>query len=173
VANPLESNAWEFEKFALQRNDDVIRFSETKAALLFTLTGLLLGALADKIPLFKGLLQNQSCAIRIIAISSVASILVGIFLVAAFSLLAIFPRLKVAKETSCLYFGHLANFSEEETARKFATLDSDTKLNHILSQIHATSLIANRKFGLIRFALIGTVLVLLGTFLAIIALFIS
>lgn len=173
MPRPIDPNAWEFAKFTLQRNDDAIRFSETKAALLLTLTGLLLGIVADKIPLFKGLLQNQSCTIKIIAISSMAAILMGIILVATSSLAAIFPRLKVAKGTSYLYFGHLANFSEQETARQFAELDSDTKLNHILSQIHATSAIANRKFGLIRFALMGTVLVLLGSILAILALFIS
>jgi len=173
MTKPTDPNAWEFAKYALQRNDDAIRFSETKAALLLTFTGLFLGMLADKIPLFKDLLQNQSCTIRIIAINSMVAIIMGIILVATSSLTAIFPRLNVAKETSYLYFKHLANLSEQETARQFAELDSNTKLSHILSQVQATSAIANRKFGLIRFALLGTILVVLGSILAILALFIS
>jgi len=172
---PKEANptAWEFAKYALQRNDEAIRFSETKAALLLTLTGLLLGIMADKITLFKNLLLSPSCATKILATSSMMAISVGIILVAIASLVAVFPRLRVAKDTSYLYFEHLAGLSEQDTASQFAALDSNTKLQHILSQVHATSAIATRKFRLIRFALVGTVLVLIGSILAILALFIN
>jgi len=169
VAKTNDPNAWEFAKYALQRNDEVIRFSETKAALLLTLTGLFLGIVADKILLFKELLLSQSCVVRILAVISMVAILMGIILVATASLAAIFPRLRVVRDTSYLYFGDLIGLSEQETIRQFAALDSNTKISHILSQVHATAAIANRKFILIRLALVGTVLVFLGSILAVIA----
>lgn len=171
MAKTTDPSSWEFAKYALQRNDEAIRFSEAKAALLLTLAGLLLGIVADKIPAFKGLLASPFCVTRILAASSMVAILLGIILVATSSLAAIFPRLRVAKGTSYLYFEHLVGLSDQETARQFAALDSDAKLSHVLSQVHATAAIANRKFGLIRFALVGTALVVLGSILAVVALF--
>ncbi|MBV6397428.1 MAG: hypothetical protein HFACDABA_03042 [Anaerolineales bacterium] len=166
-----EPEDWEFEKFALQRNDDAIRFSETKAALLLTLTGLLLGVVADKVQSFKDLFFTSSSGVQILIVCSLALILAGILLVAVSSLLAVFPRLKVVKNISLLYFDHLARLSEQEAMERFEDLNAKEKHEHLLSQIYATSRIAARKFKLIRSALWGTVLVVIGSLLAIFAMF--
>ena len=166
-----EPEDWEFEKFALQRNDDAIRFSETKAALLLTLTGLLLGVVADKVQSFKEMLLASSLTIQILIVCSLALILAGIILVVVSSLLAVFPRLSVVKNVSLLYFDLLARLSEQEATERFKDMDAKTKHEHLLSQVYATSRIAARKFKLIRSALWGTVLVLIGSLLALFAMF--
>ena len=166
-----DPNTWEFAKFALERNDEAIRFSETKAALIFTLIGLFLGIIADKIPLFKDLFQSPSCTIRILSIISMVIILFGIVLVVTFSLAAVFPRLRISKETSYLFFTDVANLGEQETITHISSLNSNDKLKHTLAQVYSTSVIANRKFNLLRYALVGTVIVLLGLLLAILTIF--
>ena len=173
MSKEVDPSYWEFAKYALQRNDEAIRFSETKAALLLTLTGLVLAIIVDKVPLYRSLFQSQSCTIKILTISSLVAIILGILLVGSVTLLAIFPRLHISKDTSYLYFEHLSKISEQEIADQFTSLDSTTKLRHILSQIHATSVIANLKFKLIRLALVGTVLEVLGSILTILALLIT
>lgn len=166
MPNEDSPNSWEFAQYALQRNDEAIRFSETKAAVLLTLIGLFLGLIADKIPSFKTFFSNPNIPIRVLSISSMIFILIGIILVAVASFATIFPRLHVSKEKSYLYFQHLVGLKEQDFTSHLESLDSKVKLNHTISQVHATSIIANRKFGFVRVALFGAMIVILGSLLA-------
>ncbi len=173
MPNKTDPTSWEFAKYALQRNDEAIRFSETKTALLFTINGLILGIIADKILMIKDLCHSPINIVRVTVSSAIVAILLGVAFVSISSLLTVFPRLHASKVGSYLYFENLIPINLRQLSKSISTLDSESKLEHLISQVHATALIAHRKFFLIRFTLVGTTLILIGSILVIISLFVA
>lgn len=153
----------EFARLALQRNDEAIRFSETKATLLLTLVGLILGIIVDKVCQLKMLFQNQIIFVRSFGIFSILIFFLGIVIIIVFSIATVFPRLNVKKAISLVYFGDLSKLSEGETLKYFTNLDSESEYHHIISQVHATSKIANHKFILVRYSFIGLLFIIIGS----------
>lgn len=166
-----DDNILDFAKLALQRNDESIRFSETKAGFLLTFVSLLLGILITQVENLKQILIQDSLGRSYILIALVL-IFIGIFMVLVASLVTIFPRLKVVKATSLLYFQHLVSLNEKDISSSFVNLKDKEKIEQIATQVLATAKIASRKFMLIQVAIIGTSAILLGSVFIMIGLFV-
>lgn len=154
---------WEFAQYALQRNDEAIRFSEAKAGLVLTLTGLILGLVSSRVAQLVDVLARQLCWMRVFTLVSMATLLSGIVVVIGASLGIMFPRLHVTDTTSHLNFIYVASISEQQSIDKMSHIESDAALDQTISQVHATAVIASRKFGLMRLATVGIALVLVGS----------
>ena len=154
---------WEFSKYSVQRNDEAIRFSEVKAALLLSLVGLLIGGIFNNIDHIKSLLISNICLIKILAIIDLLIIVIGFIILIISSLLIIFPRFHVVNKTSYLFFGDNHKLREEEIKNEIYNLDIDKKNDQIITQMHATSKIAYKKFTIIRWSIIGTIVTIFGS----------
>ncbi len=152
----------DFAKLSLSRNDESVRFSESKAAFLFTFVGLLLGLLTDKLSTYSQIINGAKSHQWLIAWISLILLGIGTVTVIISALLIVFPRLKVTKQSSHTFFGSINNLSEHDFHQSFTRLDAPKILEDLISQIYATSAIARRKFFLVQVELAGTVAVILG-----------
>jgi hypothetical protein len=168
-----EPSPFEFAKYALQRNDEAIRYSETKAGFLLALVGLLLAVVAGELSNLKGLFAHYSCPSTVLLAISLVLIVPGMIVLTTASLAAVLPRLRVTQLSSYLYFGSLASSSEADLPALFQQLTSSEMNRHVLAQVHATATIAQRKFSLMRTATVATGVVLLGLAIAVFALFLA
>lgn len=155
----------DYAKLSLSRNDDSIRFSESKAGFLFSFVGLMIGLFFNEITLLKPLFSVK-CFLGILAIISIISIVIGTTTVIISALIIILPRLKVTKNPSFLYFGYIQSLAEQGLLEDIKKIDSEIMLSHLTSQIHATSIILQRKYRFIRIEIFGAILVFIGWALA-------
>ena len=158
--------AFEFAKLALERNDEAIRFSEAKAGFITTLVGLLLGFFADKLSIFINLLSTNNSILKLFVFISIALLATGTFVTTASTFFVLFPRLNISKRQSFLYFGSIGKTSEDDFLQGFMATDTVDMQNHLLSQVHATSIIAKKKFFYVRIEMVGAFIMLSGWLLA-------
>ena len=156
----------DFAKLALERNDEAIRFSEAKAGFITTLIGLLLGLFADKLSMFIDILSSNNSTLRLFSYVSIVLLVIGTVVAIVSTFFVLLPRLKISKRSSFLYFGSIGNISEDEFLQKFIETDTVDMQNHLLSQVHATSVIAKKKFFYARIEMIGAFIMLSGWLLA-------
>ena len=163
---------WDMAKLVLQRNDEAIRFSETKAALLLTFIGVLFTIAIDKVEYFQEYTASTNSLGRNLLATSGIVIFLGIIVVTIASIYAIFPRLYAPKEFSVFFFGNYKTSTESESITAFSKLTNAEKMEHIITEIYTTSTIAGRKFRGVQVALAGTILVFVGFIMVCITLYI-
>lgn len=167
IQNNNEISLWEFLKYSLQRNDEAIRFSEAKAALLLTIIGLLMGGFIANLDKYKSLLISESKLVTTVSIFSLVLVLGGFLLSIVPSILIIFPRTHVVKNISLLFFDNYDCLSEEELRHVTSNLSTQNKIEQLTAQVHATSKIAHIKFESFKISLIGILILLSGYFISI------
>lgn len=155
----------DYAKLSLSRNDESIRFSESKAGLLFSFVGLIIGLSFNEISLLKPLFSIKDF-LGIAAIISITLLITGTITVIISTLLIVLPRLKVTKNPSFLYFGYIQSLTEQGLLEDIKKVDSEVMLSHLTSQVHATSIILKRKYRFIRIEIFGAILVFIGWSLA-------
>jgi hypothetical protein len=153
-------------KHAVERNDESIRFSETKSGIILAFVGLLLGFTLDDIQDLICIIQGGDCFLSILAIISLVLVLLGVILIGLSSFLNIYPRLRVSKDESFAYFGSIKELEEDIFISRFQELSPEMIIRHMLSQAHATSIIAWRKFQLVRVSIVGAGIVFIGWLIA-------
>ncbi len=122
MAATEDLSIYDFAKYALERNDEAIRFSETKAGFLFALAGLLVAVLAGELSPIKANIAVATGPTQTLLAVSLWMIGPGMIVLAATSLATVFPRLHVTRTMSCLFFGTLASAHENDTAQMFQQL---------------------------------------------------
>lgn len=153
----------DFARYALQRNDDAIRYSETKAGLLLALIAILFATVGSEITDINKIIINNYFPSTTILDCSLIVLIPSIILLVIVSLETVMPRLHVTQTISYLYFGSLSSINEIDLLQKFPKL-TQVEMNHqLLAQVHATAKIAQRKFELMRIATISAGFVLLGS----------
>lgn len=163
----------DFATLALERNDEAIRFSEAKAGIQITFVGLLLGLFVEKLSTFLTILSSNNNTLKLFVYASFTLIVLGTIVVIASTIFVVFPRLKISKIESFLYFGSVGNISENEFLQSFAEIDEMTMQKHLLSQVHATSVLAKQKFHFVRLQVIGAIFMLSGWLLGLSILVVS
>ena len=158
---------------ALERVDNVLNFADSKVGFLIAFISLLIGLLVDQFSLIKQLLlsQNHLYATLIgIAIFLMSS---GLILILVSSMQIVFPRLKITTIQSFFFFGSIYKLKDVEFISAYKELSQDELTDHILSQLHAVSVIANQKFVNVQWAMSGAVVVFIGWLMAILVLFLA
>ena len=170
MENKEQSDLIDYCKLALVRNDESIRFAESKAGFLFSAVGIMLGYLATEIAVFKEalIIGNPQLPLAIIALVLIG---IGTIMTAVSTLLIVFPRLKIGREGSYLYFGSVQSLSAKQFCQKGSQLSSKMIIEQLLTQVHATAVIVWKKYYFVRLEFIGTILVFLGWLLAIFLIF--
>jgi hypothetical protein len=159
---------WDFSKYALERNDEAIRFSEAKAAVLLTIVGVIIGGLVDNVRKFQKLMSSDILTIRIFTYACLFLIGVGFLVVIISTILIILPRLHVVKNKSFLFFGDNAHMNEEEFVECICKSSKKYQNHQIITQVLATSKIAQKKFYIFQISIVGMCILLTGYFLSII-----
>src|SRR5688572_25685851 len=103
----------EFAKLALARNDESIRFSDSKSAFIFTFASLFLTILSTDLLAYKELLINQY-VIQIGAVISILFITLGALAVIIATIMVVFPRLNVSGDSSYIYFGSIQTTKQND-----------------------------------------------------------
>ena len=152
---------FELAKLALERNDEAIRFSETKATILLSLSSIIT-ILFDKSEFLKLFFLTSSHYPRAIVIISLIFLSCGILTVFGATIYVIFPRMNKSLKPGTLFFGDYAGRSEEESKILIANLTAEESIVQLVSEIQITSEIARQKFIGNRVAIIGEVFVILG-----------
>jgi hypothetical protein len=157
LADTLQTKIW-FAQDVLSRNDAAIQFSEAKSGFLFALMGLLLNGVIGSSERFVSGLNSTDLALKsltiLLAIAYVGGVLLSVY--AAFMI--ILPRLKSSREESVVFFGDVARHELRPFVAKYNKLTKKDYVQHLIRQIHATSLIANTKFQYVRRMSIGVML---------------
>ena len=153
---------FELAKLALERNDEAIRFSDTKATILLSLSSIVITILFDKSEFLKLLFLNSSHYPRAIVVISLIFLSCGILTVFGATIYVIFPRMNKSLKPGTLFFSDYAGRSEEESKILIANLTAEESIAQLASEIQITSEIAKQKFIGNRVAIIGEVFVILG-----------
>ena len=129
----------------LTRTDDLAKYSDTKAALLLTVHGVLLTIIyTNANSVYDYFFKNwfTMLIITLVALSIIVSIV--------FSFFVINPRLKNKNSTSLIYFGHIQEKYKDYSSYFIDVKDTFSDLEkvnkQISEQIHTNSNIAWKKF---------------------------
>jgi len=153
---------FELAKLALERNDEAIRFSDTKATILLSLSSIVITILFDKSEFLKKFILTSSHYPRAIVLISLFFLSGGILTVFGATIYVIFPRMSKSAKPGTLFFSDYAGRSEEESKILIANLTAEESIAQLVSEIQITSKIARQKFIGNRVAIIGEVFVILG-----------
>lgn len=93
----------EFAKLSLARNDESIRFSDSKSAFIFTFASLFLTILSTELIAYKKLLLGE-CAIHIGAVISILFIILGALAVITATIMVVLPRLNISNDPSYIFW---------------------------------------------------------------------
>lgn len=145
---------------SLERVDGVLNFAEAKIGFIFAFISILISLIVDYYEIIQRLIICKS--LRFYVIIGLISVFTGMVITIISSFKVLFPRLKISKTESLLYFGSIASKEEEEYINEFKNTKGKKYIEHVLSQAHAVSIIASDKFKNIKNALAGAVLVLIG-----------
>ena len=136
----------------LQHNVEWLRFSETKAALIITVYGVVFTiAYSNSVAILSSMSGSGFIAYGIIGYGTVslASIV--------FAFLCINPNLRNKNLDSIIYFGHITkkhkSFKEYKTYAQSILEDQDKFSDQITEQIHFLSGLAWKKFVMVTWAL--------------------
>ncbi len=155
------SSALEFMKVALLRNDESIRYSESKAGFLFSFTGIIIGLFYNDITAFKALILQNNFWSKLAIIAILATV-IGIIIVIFSTFMVVIPRLRVSKIPTLLYFGYIQNIPETKLYEIASNLDSVKALKDLTTQVRVTSIIVSKKYYYVRTGLFGALSVFLG-----------
>ena len=141
-------NYWEI----LRYNHDMIRFSELKAGMVISISGVLFSILFQSIDSVKPYFIN----------STINLIVGGIFVILTLisvlhSFRCFMPRFEIKNPTSMIFFGDIvSDFPKFTDYHEFAqkTLGDEYQFSlQLAEQIHTNATIATRKFGAVRKAM--------------------
>lgn len=163
-----EYSTWEFAQFALQRNDEAIKFAEFKAGFILSFISLFISGIFDNIDYLQSVAKNCCQPNCYFLLSGIGLCITGIIIAVVTTISVIFPRFHVVKRISYLYFNDNYNLHEEDIRLNISKLHQDEMLSHLIAQVHASSIIAHDKFILIRFSIIGLILLFIGVILTVI-----
>jgi len=93
----------ELAKLALERNDEAIRFSDTKATILLSLSSIVITILFDKSEFLKLLFLTSSHYPRAIVVISLIFLSCGILTVFGATIYVIFPRMNKSLKPGTLF----------------------------------------------------------------------
>lgn len=169
MASEIDKN-FDLAKLALKRNDEAIRFSDTKATIMLTVVSLAFTVLIDKSQFIYQNLYHLEPLPKILCLVAFVMLLIGILIITISTLFVVFPRMKSSTKTGVLYFGDYLGRKEKDDVDFFLGMSQEEGIKQLVSEIHITSEIANRKFIGIRIATVGTAIVILSLFFAYFAL---
>lgn len=155
------SSAVDFMKVALLRNDESIRYSESKAGFLFSFTGIIIGLFYNDIVAFKTVLLQKDFW-GMLAIIAITITVIGVIVVTFSTFMVVIPRLRVSKVPTLLYFGYIKNIPESKLYDIASNLDSVKALKDLTTQVRVTSIIVSKKYYYVRTGLFGALAVFLG-----------
>jgi len=157
--------AFDLAKLALKRNDEAIRFSDTKATIMLSLASIAFTLLLNGSGNMKQLLDVSYTLPHILAKISLILIIGGLLTVIGSTIYVIIPRMTSSKKPGALFFGDYLNRSEKESEDLISNLTAEESISQIISEIHITSEIASQKFRGNQIATYGLISVMVGLFL--------
>ena len=140
------SSAIDFMKVALQRNDESIRYSESKAGFLFSLTGIIVGLFYNNLEAIKEILY-QSGFWGVFAIIAIIVVVIGVIVVVFATFMVIIPRLRVSKIPTLLYFQYMQSIPENQLYDIAQNLNDTKALKDLTTQVRVTSIIVTKKYS--------------------------
>jgi len=164
---------YDFAKFVLNRNDEAIRFSDTKAAIMLTASSLVVTILVDKSVEISQTFCSFDLNQKPLLITSLILLVLGLLIVTISALVGIFPRLTKSKSPGLIYFGDIHAQTSLDITNKLSSMSSVDLIDQIFQQIQITSEIVYKKFMCIRIANIGIISILIGFIGGVLAIFIS
>ena len=162
-------NQIKFAEFALKRNDEIIRFSETKSVILLSISSVIFGVLINNKNQIRLIMKTSNCLQSVLTTISVLLVIIGVLLTTISSLACIFPRLRVRKRNSFLFFGDIVDMSETDLYKNIINITSKKQLRQTISQVYATAKIAERKYFYLKIVMVGTITLLIGSIYLIIS----
>jgi len=157
--------AYDLAKLVLSRNDDATRFADAKATFMLTISGLIFSVLIDKLDLVKQNFDLLYSLPKAILVLSFVVMSIGILIATISTIYVVFPRTIRSKTTVFSHFSDFVDREEDDCTSLLTSLSQEEKVQQIVSEIHITSKIIERKIKGIRIITIGTSLVILGLFL--------
>lgn len=149
-----EEKVAEMSKLLFDHIQGQINLADTKAQLTLA-AGAILAALV--LPLGKGVafqLLGSTATIERLTAGIVILMFISLLASLYYALVAARPTLQLPEQRrTLLYFGHIAELSEEEFISRFLRQTPQDINESILSQVWVKAQIANRKFTMIRWSL--------------------
>lgn len=153
---------------ALSRVDNSIRYSESKTGFLVAFIGLSLGLLRDRLATLQLALASGGEQLSALTILALLLIVLGAAVALTSAIQVVYARLKVNTKPSFMFFGTVAAIEEANFVQQYMNLSSDELSEQILTQVHASSVIASHKFRYAQRMTAGTVVYSIGAALAVI-----
>lgn len=142
------NNYWE----QLERLEKLIRASELKAGILFSFHSLILGIFVDRIAVLESAFANSSLFVAF-AILWIFAVLISIY----YCFKCFQPNLELKYDKNVFFFGDAAHkYENVKTFTKEITticLSNDDIVEKLSEQIHAESVIIDRKFYYVKKAI--------------------
>ena len=127
--------------------EDQINRTDTKAQVVLAADAIMLGWLSTQTPnIVQAVFATHVSAGGRLASVLVALVFVSLFLSLAFGLVVIWPRAGTSAGSALVYFGAIAHQREAEFVAAFLHQSRVEVTQIVLAGVHATALIAQRKF---------------------------
>lgn len=134
--------------------DTQISIADTKAQLIMTANTILIASMVIAPGSLGALLTGQALTLRD---SVVTLLLLGMGACLVYSIYSALrssgPRMTASRRTNLFFFGHVAALSEEEFEAQFMQMNMLDVKSAVLRQIHAKSIIVQRKYRHIHVAI--------------------
>lgn len=127
-----------------------IKFADTKAGVLITLNGIIIGLVANNLTTIKNHLNAHSCLMIIFTLGFL-SLITSLF----FAIKCIFPNLSVGEPQSKIFFEHISKKYLDAGQFVKELESSDNNLEDLQMQIWANSKVASNKYSSVNYSIIA------------------
>ncbi len=146
-------SSFQLFSYILTRNDESIRFAESKVTVIFGIIALTAGIILNYLTeVISYILKNGDTFVWLLVAIAIFSFLLSL----VFSFLVLYPKLSITNECCLLYFGDTDKYNENEFKDKIINRKKKEVRDEFIWQVHATAKIATRKFTIIKYLLITT-----------------
>lgn len=122
----------------LERFDNYIEKSDTKASFILAISGAILGAILIE---YKSI-SNNNCIIKIFIVASIISLLISII----YSMWVIVPRRSINSFKSCFYYKSISEMSIDEYKSYLNTINTEERFkDELANETRELAKICNKK----------------------------